>query len=77
MYNTILVPLDGSKRAEKILRHVEELALNNSSKLIFLQAVRLPIIIEYEEDETLLNRQELEEHICRPSGPFRQTNLKM
>jgi hypothetical protein len=23
MYNTILVPLDGSKRAERILRHVE------------------------------------------------------
>jgi nucleotide-binding universal stress UspA family protein len=63
MYNTILVPLDGSKRAEKILTHVEELALNTSSKIIFLQAVRLPIIIDYEEDETVLYRKELEEHI--------------
>jgi nucleotide-binding universal stress UspA family protein len=26
MYNTILVPLDGSKRAEAILPHVEDLA---------------------------------------------------
>ena len=26
MYHKILVPLDGSKRAEKILPHVEELA---------------------------------------------------
>jgi nucleotide-binding universal stress UspA family protein len=26
MYKTILVPLDGSKRAEAILPHVEELA---------------------------------------------------
>jgi nucleotide-binding universal stress UspA family protein len=26
MYHKILVPLDGSKRAEKILLHVEELA---------------------------------------------------
>jgi len=25
MYNTILVPLDGSKRAEAILSHIEEL----------------------------------------------------
>ena len=26
MYKTILVPLDGSKRAENILKHVEQLA---------------------------------------------------
>ena len=26
IYKTILVPLDGSKRAERILKHVEELA---------------------------------------------------
>ena len=39
MYETILVPLDGSKRAEKILPHVEVLAQCMNSRLIFLQVV--------------------------------------
>ena len=42
MYNTILVPLDGSKRAEAILRHVEELALRYDAKVSFLQVVEPP-----------------------------------
>ena len=37
MYKTILVPLDGSRRAESILPHVEKLALEFKSKVIFLQ----------------------------------------
>lgn len=39
MYNTILVPLDGSARAEAILPHVEELARRNQATVIFLQVV--------------------------------------
>ena len=39
MYNTILVPLDGSKRAEAILRHVEDLARRYSATVIFLRVV--------------------------------------
>ena len=39
MYHKILVPLDGSKRAEKILPHVEELARRYKAKVIFLQVV--------------------------------------
>jgi nucleotide-binding universal stress UspA family protein len=39
MYNTILVPLDGSKRAEKILPHVERLALGFDSIVIFLRVI--------------------------------------
>ncbi|MFC1531794.1 universal stress protein [Thermodesulfobacteriota bacterium] len=41
MYNTILVPLDGSKRAEAILPHVEELSRLCGAKVIFLQVVEL------------------------------------
>ena len=37
MYKTILVPLDGSQRAEAILPHVEELALRYGAKVILLQ----------------------------------------
>ncbi|MBP8292065.1 MAG: universal stress protein [Caldilineaceae bacterium] len=39
MYTTILVPLDGSPRAEKILAHVEALALKFAAKVILLQVV--------------------------------------
>lgn len=39
MYTTILVPLDGSPRAESILPYVEKLALENKSKVIFLSVL--------------------------------------
>ena len=39
MYKTILVPLDGSKRAETILPHVENMALRYDAKIIFLQII--------------------------------------
>jgi nucleotide-binding universal stress UspA family protein len=41
MYKTILVPLDGSHRAESILPHVGKLALEFKSKVIFLQVLSL------------------------------------
>jgi len=39
MYDTILVPLDGSKRAEAILPHVREVASGTRSKVILLTAL--------------------------------------
>ncbi len=39
MYKTILVPLDGSPRAESILPHVKNLALKSKAKVIFLQVI--------------------------------------
>ena len=39
MYETILVPLDGSARAEAIIPHVEELAHRHESRVIFLQVI--------------------------------------
>ena len=39
MYKTILVPLDGSKRAETILPHVEQLAQHYGATVILLQVV--------------------------------------
>ena len=43
MYKTILVPLDGSSRAERILAHVENMALHYDSTVVLLQVVS-PII---------------------------------
>ncbi|MFP3852947.1 MAG: universal stress protein [Anaerolineales bacterium] len=39
MYKRILVPLDGSARAEQILPHVEELALRFESEVILLRVI--------------------------------------
>ena len=47
MYETLLVPLDGSKRAEKILPHVEELAQRYNARVVLLQVVHpFPILAE-------------------------------
>jgi nucleotide-binding universal stress UspA family protein len=42
MYKTILVPLDGSQRAEAILPHVEELATLYGSSIALLRVFELP-----------------------------------
>jgi nucleotide-binding universal stress UspA family protein len=45
MYKTILVPLDGSKRAELILTHAESLAAAFGAKLVLLQVVEPSVSI--------------------------------
>ena len=49
MYQTILVPLDGSKRAEAILSHVEGIAKSNDAKVFFLKVEEEPIMLERDE----------------------------
>jgi nucleotide-binding universal stress UspA family protein len=44
MYSTILVPLDGSKRAEAILPHVEEMARKMGSRIILLTSVEQQLV---------------------------------
>lgn len=41
---TILVPLNGSRRAEVILDHVERLAQTYQAKVIFLQVIELQLL---------------------------------
>lgn len=41
MYEKILVLIDGSKRAERVLHHVEELAIRNNSDVFLLMATPL------------------------------------
>lgn len=60
MYKTILVPLDGSKRAEAILKHVEELGSRYNSKIIFLQVVEPPPLIVGPEGDIALHQKEIE-----------------
>jgi nucleotide-binding universal stress UspA family protein len=49
MYKIILVPLDGSKRAESILPHVETLARSFKCKVIFFVAIEPVMMLEYNE----------------------------
>ena len=42
MYALILVPMDGSQRAEAILPHVEQLAHSYGSEIVFLRVFEIP-----------------------------------
>ena len=83
MYQTILVPLDGSKRAEAILPHVEKLALQCNAKLIFLQiAPRIQLLAanvpgyDYQKiyDE---NTREAENYLAGIVGEFSNMGLNV
>jgi nucleotide-binding universal stress UspA family protein len=84
MYNTILVPLDGSKRAEAILDHVEDLAQHYQATVIFLQVVELhPIIIGYdsiypvfEQQELDQQKQEAETYLATLQREFQEKNIE-
>ena len=78
MYHKILVPLDGSKRAEKILPHVEELARRYKAKIIFLQVVEYKTIattegafINYSDTEFEQTKKQAETHLEGIQGEFR------
>ncbi len=82
MYNTILVPLDGSHRAEAILPHVENLALCHGSKVVLLQVVEprpllidgtnaVPDIVEHEH-----HLKEAEVYLTTRQGEFHEKGIE-
>ncbi|MFC1577467.1 universal stress protein [Thermodesulfobacteriota bacterium] len=78
MYQKILVPLDGSKRAEKILPHVEELAIRYQTKVIFLQVVEYKTVtmpegafINYSDQEFDETKKQAETYLEGIQGEFR------
>jgi nucleotide-binding universal stress UspA family protein len=61
MYNYILVPLDGSNRAEAILPHVEELGKRYDAQVIFLRVVEpMPISVGPGEASMLVPQEEID-----------------
>ena len=83
MYHKILVPLDGSKRAEKILPHVEELATRYKAKVIFLQVVEYKTLttpegafINLTDQEFDQTRKQAETHLEGIRGEFREKNIE-
>jgi nucleotide-binding universal stress UspA family protein len=84
MYNTILVPLDGSKRAEAILRPVEELAQCPHAKIIFLQIVPPESIVvwhngvypEYDQQKLERRIREAESYLAVRQEEFREKGIE-
>ena len=83
MYKKILVPLDGSARAERILPHVEQLAFQNRARVIFIKVVK-PIFLTdgYQTisvDESLAQTNErIEEanmYLKKTEGEFREKGI--
>ena len=58
MYKTILVPLDGSDRAEAILPHAEQLAKLGNGKIILMQVVE-PAYASMSREIPMMISQEL------------------
>ena len=76
MYKTILVPLDGSKRAEAILPHVEEMAYRFSAKLIFMQVVEYHTISDSSIPEFTQLTETASLYLKARSGEFREKGVE-
>ena len=81
MYETILAPLDGSKRAEAILPHLEELAQGNKSKVVFMQVVESVMIAAGAEfayqtkDEYEVLEKQAADYLAGLKGKFREKGI--
>jgi len=83
MYTNILVPLDGSPRAERILPYVEELAIKFGSRITFMQVVEPSVamvspydiapynVLEEQERQTEAARQ----YLAAQEGSFRAKSI--
>jgi len=84
MYKTILVPLDGSKRAEAILPHVEELAQRFDASVVFVRVLEpIPYVAGPEGMPIALREQELEQrrgdaeaYVKARRGEFREKGIE-
>ena len=80
MYRTILLPLDGSERAESILPHVEELALRYKAKVILIQVIESTQLLQVSDGGSMEAYQkalgELEKEATAYLGRLQEYFLK-
>jgi nucleotide-binding universal stress UspA family protein len=84
MYSTILVPLDGSGRAELILGHVEGLALKLGSSVILLRVIEpvRPIVDPHESrvaiylEELKRREEEARAYLAAKQGELRGMGIE-
>ncbi len=84
MYKTILVPLDGSERAEAILPHVEEMAAHYGSSVVFVRVFQIPHMtpampVSAEEYDALpqLTREELQAYVVDTQNYLRRVTKRL
>lgn len=84
MYKTILVPLDGSERAEAVIPHIEEMAAHYGSSVVFVRVFQIPHItpamtVSEEEYEAIprLTREELQAIVVDTQNYLRQVTKKL
>lgn len=83
MYANILVPLDGSARAERILPYVEEIATKFGSRITLLQIVEsgLTVVSPYDIapydalQDTKRRAAEAQAYLSGVEGSFRSKNI--
>ncbi len=83
MYQVILVPLDMSRRAERILPHVEDLAHRYDAKVIFLYVLepKLGIVgpdgyqVDVSEEVVRKRKKEAEMYLASWQGEFREKGI--
>ena len=76
MYKTILVPLDGSKRAETILLHVEEIARRFKAEVIFMQIPESNVITEINIPEFTRRIEEASAYLNAHRNQFHDKGIK-
>jgi len=77
MYHRILVPLDGSERAEAILSHVEDLAQHYDATLLLLQVVRLLLPGGEFARDAIIAAQVFEEQLARARAYLQQIQARL
>lgn len=83
MYQKILVPLDGSKRAEAIMPHVEDLAQCYQAQVVLLQVIEpKPLLIDgtYAVPDLVEHEQHLktaESYLLALQGKLRQKGIEV
>ncbi len=84
VYKTILVPLDGSKRADAILPHVEELAQRYEAEVVFVRVLEpIPYVsgpegtpVTLREQELELRRKDAEQYLKARRGEFMEKGIE-
>ena len=84
MYKSVLVPLDGSKRAEAILPHIEYLARNTGAKVILMRVIEPeprmvaaePVYTSFNTENQLFKMKEIESYLASRCGEFREQGIE-
>ncbi len=83
MYKKILVPLDGSRRAELIVSHVEQLAKELGTEVIFLQVLEptaalvtpYDMVPYFDAEEVERRREEADTYLKSVIGEFHEKGI--